>query len=225
MKSLHLSRTIASLLLLLAAQNSLASEANPLAMRLYYEVHFVTSDGISHTDTWQEVMYRKDKHVWMQRALPAKRRAEVHEEGHKHFPLATAGRHFYQDSKGKTQVQLVSGEDRVIVDLAPSEHDIIGFSGKWSEAYSLMDPASFTQSGVTHRTLANGNILHERKQGNRYERVEWNAKAQIPVRIESGNSATGDSSLTRLDAMTPPSVMPWLQLKGLSHRDYSDFGD
>jgi hypothetical protein len=54
-------------------------------------------------------------------------------------------------------------------------------------------------------------------------KVVWNAKLQLPVRVESNDESSRRQ--TTVQVLGAPASLPWDKLQGFTQKDYSDYLD
>jgi hypothetical protein len=183
------------------------------------------ADGVKRTSEFAERMVRRKDAIWIERIVPAGwHTAQSHAKagaGHRHLDVALAARWIDRLPDGKTRVRLASSEEKVLVDVAPTEFANIGFDGSWTGAYHLIDPAALKRmrvvktegERVTYASTTAGNALT----------IVWNERLQLPVQVDSVSGAS--SRRTLVEVAPTPAATPFATAAGYARKDYSDYLD
>jgi len=182
-------------------------------------------DGIKRTVEFSERVVRRQDQVWIERVVPAGwHSAHEHaagDKGHKHLDVAAAARWLQRGKDGKPALQLASAEDKVLVDVAPTDYGNVGFDGSWTAAYHLIDPASLKALKVGSTT---GDLTtYVSQEPGRTLKVVWNTRLQYPVLVESTQGAS--SRKTVVQAQPAAAAPPWNATRGYQKKDFSDYLD
>lgn len=181
-------------------------------------------DGIKRTIEFSERVVRRQDEVWIQRDIPLGWHADsehaVGGKAHKHLDVAAAARWIQRDKEGKLSVRLASFEDKVLVDVAPTDYGNIGFDGSWPAAYHLLDPSTLKRLKVS-RTAGSLTTYVMQAEG-RSLTVVWNERLQYPVSVESVEGRS--RKRTAVQAM-PAARSPWDAVKEFQRKDYADYLD
>lgn len=211
--------------------------APDLDLRIAYYSRAVSAEGVTREARFEETMLRRDGHVWTARVLPAPTAPHEHKPGvrhaaaratsvHKHFNPALLPRHVALEG-GKVRLEYVDAAAREVIAVPPGEFDNVAFDGSWARAYHLLDPARLRALPASGRKSdVPGARWHERERDGAYERVLWDERREVPLVIESGDTA--GTSLHRMVLTVRPGVtadLPWRRLTGYARREYADFLD
>jgi hypothetical protein len=206
--------------LLACALPALAQDADLLVR---HTIVSAVSDGIKRTVEFSERVVRRQEQVWIERVVPAGwHSAHEHaagDKGHKHLDVAAAARWLQRGKDGKPALQLASAEDKVLVDVAPTDYGNVGFDGSWTAAYHLIDPASLKPLKATG--TAGDLVTYVSQEPGRTLKVVWNQRLQYPVLVESSQGPSSRKTVVQPQAATPP----WNVAKGYQKKDYSDYLD
>lgn len=233
----HLTRPYYALLALCLAGS--AHAAPDLDLRIAYYSRAVTAEGVTREARFEETMLRRAGHVWTERVLPPQPPAHAeHAHGqagagatrvaavHKHFNPALLPRHVTLEN-GKVHLEYVDSGAREVIAVPPGEFDNVAFDGSWARAYYLLDPERLRALPASARKSdVPGARWRERERNGAYERVLWDGRREIPLVIESGDSA--GTSLHRIVLTVQRDVtrtLPWQRLAGYARREYADFLD
>ncbi|WP_229415690.1 hypothetical protein [Pseudoduganella armeniaca] len=191
--------------------------APDLDLRIAYYSRAVTAEGVTREARFEETMLRRDGHVWTARVLPPQTAAHHHKPGvrhasaretavHKHFNPALLPRHVALEG-GKLRLEYVDAAAREVIAVPPGEFDNVAFDGSWARAYYLLDPARLRALPPSARKSdVPGARWRERERDGTYERVLWDERREIPLVIESGDTA--GTSLHRMVLTVRPGVTP-----------------
>jgi hypothetical protein len=218
----------------ICAQANTAQTAPDLDLNLSYYSKVLTPEGVTREARYQEKMLRRPGHVWVARILPtAAISAHVHdsnqpaaESEHKLFNHVVLPRHVVLQ-KNKLRVEYVDAKNQDLIAIPLSEYGNVNFDGSWKSSFYLVDPALVKAMPLSARlSPVPGAQWHEREQNGVYQRILWNSEKQIPLIIESGDTAA--TFYRRIDIKAMASLsrdLPWRQLKGYAQKEYSDFLD
>lgn len=205
-----------------AALPALAQDADLLVR---HTIVSAGADGIKRTVEFSERVVRRQDQVWIERIVPAGwHSAHEHaagDKGHRHLDVSAAARWVQRGQDGRPSLQLASAEDKVLVDVAPTDYGNVGFDGSWTAAYHLIDPASLKALKPTGR---NGDLTtYTSQEPGRTLKVVWNQRLQYPVLVESTQGAS--SRKTAVQAQPPAATPPWNATRSYQKKDYSDYLD
>lgn len=183
------------------------------------------ADGVTRSTEFSERLTRTPDTVWVSRVLPPSAHSDRdHAKGgdeHKHLDTATAPRWISRTAKGDVALKLVPRDGNVLVNVTRTDYGNVGFDGSWAAAWSLIDPAVLkrmkpvkTTGDLTTYTVA---------EKGRNLKVVWNAKLQLPERVESGDESSRSETLVQV--LGAPKSLPWEKLQGFMQKDYSDYLD
>ncbi|WP_343731570.1 hypothetical protein [Duganella sp.] len=215
------------LYLLMAALSVAASAAaTDLDVKIAYYSKVVTAEGVTREARYEERMLRRAGHVWNARVLPAHAENDHKAGPHKHFNHVVLPRHVMLEN-GKPRVEFFDAHAKEVVSVPPAEYDNISFDGSWDHAYYLLDSKRLKAMPLSARASSvPGARWREREEKGLFERVLWDDQRQIPLVIESGDKAA--TFFNRMELSVQPGLtreLPWQQLKGYAHKEYSDFLD
>lgn len=210
---------------LLAASVGAACAAPPdLNLLVRHEISELGADGVTRNLSFQERVYRRAGLVWVERVVPAAaHRADEHAHGgheHKHMDLAAAARWITRDDGQAPRLRLVNAHDRVVVAVPEAEYANVGFDGNWENAVHLLDPRQL--KGMR----AEGGGWYESAGAERVVRVLWDARAEVPRRVESTARAGNSRRLMVAEPIPAPRNPPWLRVgSSYQQKEYSDYLD
>jgi hypothetical protein len=221
----RLQQGLAALLAACAGTVVLPVLAQDADLRVQHVIVSAGGDGIKRTTEFSERVVRRQDQVWIERIVPPGWHADhehaAADKAHKHLDVALAARWLQRGKDGKPVLRLASAQDKVLVDIAPTDYANVGFDGSWTAAYHLIDPASLkklkpvsTQGDLTTYTS---------KEKDRSLKVVWNNRLQYPVLVESANGPS--SRKTMVQAARPAGAPPWNTTQGYQRKDYSDYLD
>ena len=215
-------RTVLAACALAAALPALAQDADLLVR---HTIVSAGADGVKRTTEFSERVVRRQDQVWVERIVPAGwHSAAEHaagDHGHKHLDVAAAARWIRRDAAtGKPALRLASAEDKVLVDVAPTDYGNVGFDGSWMAAYHLIDPASL--KGLQDTGTRGDLTTYVSREPGRTLKVVWNRKLQLPVSVESSQ---GPSSRKTVVQVQPTRAVPWDATAAYQKKDYSDYLD
>lgn len=237
---------IAALMVVVGLCSGTSSAQTPTAapdldLQISYYSKVLTAEGVSREARYQDKMLRRAGHVWLERVLPQatarvnqgpeiKKVSHQHQNEklteHKHFNPVLIPRHV-QLENGKARIEFIDREEKMTVSVPASEFNNVNFDGSWENSYYLIDPQllksmkpSSSPSGV------DGAIWYEREKNGIFQKVLWHAQKQIPLKVESGDRAgTFYQSVEVKIAANTQTQLPWVKLKGYTHKEYADFLD
>ena len=212
--------------LLLTTLFSTASLAAPPDLNLLVKHHMTElgADGVTRTVSFAERVYRRAGMVWIERVLPPEAHREAdHAKGghdHKHMDIAAAARWITKEGEQPVRIRLVNAHDKVVVNVPAAEYGNIGFDGNWANAQYLLDP----QQLKTMTSKAGG--WYERSANGRSVKIQWDAKAEIPRRVESADRNGTFRRTMQAETIPAPNKAPWDETKsGYQSKEYSDYLD
>jgi hypothetical protein len=182
-------------------------------------------DGVKRTSEFAERIVRRQDQVWIERVVPAGwHTADDHskaDKSHKHLDTAAAARWITRGVDGTAGVRLASREDKVLVEVAKTDFENVGFDGSWAAAYYLIDPAALKRMKVT---ATQGDLTtYTSADTNRQLKIIWNDKLKLPVLVESRSGAS--SKRTTVEVSAQAKTLPWDGIKSYARKDYSDYLD
>lgn len=223
-------RAMRPLLLLCAALLAApAAFAQDLSLLMRHKSVASHPDGLTHTIEFAEKIYRRGDTVWIERVLPAGAvHADAHRTNdHRHLDVNTAARWITRGPDGAPTLRLVSAEDQVVVDVAKTDWDNVGFDGSWAAASHLLDPALLGRMKVVEQAAQASDrdrtTTYARQDANGRLTVVWSEALRVPLRVDA-DSARG-SRETRIERLPLPAVMPWESIDGYQRKDYADYLD
>lgn len=222
---LLLSQGLAALLAVGAGAVALPALAQDADLLVRHVIVSAGGDGIKRTTEFSERVVRRQDQVWIERIVPpgwhAGHEHAAGDQAHKHLDMAVAARWLQRDKAGKPALRLASAEDKVLVDIAPTDYGNVGFDGSWTAAYHLIDPASLKKLKAVGTT---GDLTtYTSKEKDRTLKVVWNDRLQYPVLVESSSGPS--SRKTMVQARPAGAALPWDATKGYQRKDYSDYLD
>lgn len=207
---------------LLLAGAALAQDADLLVR---HTVVAAGADGVKRTTEFSERVVRRQDQVWIERVVPAGWHTEhAHASGgksHKHLDVAAAARWVQRDAAGKASLRLASAEDKVLVDIAPTDYANVGFDGSWTAAYHLIDPASLQKLKAVGTSGDLTTYASDDKE--RPLKVVWNHRLRYPVLVEASQGPS--SRRTVVQAQARAATAPWDATRNYQRKDYSDYLD
>ncbi|MFZ6645576.1 hypothetical protein ACO0LO_07665 [Undibacterium sp. TJN25] len=220
---------LAGLALCTALSAQAAQPAPDLDLVIRYYSRVMSPEGVLNESRYEEKMLRRPAHVWVARVLPKTARQEngdgqAHE--HRHFNHVLIPRHVILDH-GEAKIEFVDAGEQQVVTIPPAEFENVNFDGSWVNAFYLLDPEQLKALPIsTKLSTAAGARWREREKNGVYQRVLWDEKKQIPLRVETGDRA--GTFYRRIDVKPLATVskdLPWLNIKGFAQKEYSDFLD
>ncbi|MFL6658765.1 MAG: hypothetical protein ACJ8GW_11870 [Massilia sp.] len=203
-----------------------AAPAPSLDLALAYYSKVVTPEGVTREARYQERMLRRPGHVWSGRVLPALPAVAAAPGTHAEFNPVMLPRHVVMEH-GKVRLEYVDQRQRELVAIPAAEYGNVSFDGSWENAWYLLDPKRVQALPVTSRVSpVAGAQWREREKDGVYERVLWDDKRQVALRLESGDLA--GTVVKRIDVTVLEGLsakLPWQQLSGYTHKEYADFLD
>lgn len=204
------------------------AHAERVEVLITHEAQEVGKDGVTRSSRYEERMVRDTDNVWLERVLPAAARAHEAATGpdheHEHVDMALAGRHITVAAQGRARLALVLKDDKLVVDLLPTDYGTVGFRDCWACAYHYMDPAELKAMKLLRRE--GGKVWYEKQNGERIQRIQWDEALALPLSLETRlKDGSGWSRVTIRPAKSGNKIAPWTQYAGFTHRDLSDFGD
>ena len=190
--------------------------------------HFATSqgaDGIQRSTEFSERLTRTPDNVWISRVLPpGAHSGHDHAKGgdaHKHLDVSTASRWITRAPNGDVALRLVPKDENVLVTVTSTDYGNVGFDGSWAAAWSLIDPDTLKRmkAGPVAGDLTTYTLVEK----DRMLKVVWNAKLQIPMRVESSDASSHRQTVVRV--LGAEASRPWDKLQGFTQKDYSDYLD
>ncbi|MCJ7799822.1 MAG: hypothetical protein MUP33_08730 [Polaromonas sp.] len=183
------------------------------------------ADGVKRSTEFSERLTRTSDAVWVSGVLPPAAHSDHdHAKGgdeHKHLDTVSSPRWISRAANGDLALKLVPRGERMLVNVTPVDYGNVGFDGSWTAAWSLIDPAVLkrmktvkTSGDLTTYTLA---------EKGRNLTVVWNAKLQLPERVESSDANSRRETLVQV--LGTPKSLPWEKLQGFMQKDYSDYLD
>lgn len=239
-----------TVLCLSGASYSAATNAAPapdLNLRVTYYNRTTTPEGVTRESRYSETMVRRHNQVWIARVLPSANlnldEAHDHEHGHaahsanpvspdasgtphKHFNSVLLPRHIRLENN-TLRLDYIDAQEKEIIAILPTEYENVDFDGSWANAYYLIDPQLLQSMPRTKKPTPTASaVWHEREKNGIFQRVLWNSRQQIPLAIESGDKAGTFYRRVEVKIQTPRnSTLPWQNLQGYTHKEYSDFLD
>ena len=101
-------------------------------------------------------------------------------------------------------LKLVPNDDKVLVTVTQTDYGNVGFDGSWAGAWSLIDPAMLKRMKATKAEGDLTTYTLDKPDGKL--RVAWNAKLQLPVRVESSDKSSRRQ--TRVQVLASPASLP-----------------
>ena len=208
---------------------SVLAQAQDLALKIEHESTSLSADGVTRITRFSERLVRRDHQSWLSRIMPAAAHEEVEPssgaKNHKHMDVNAASRWVVRTSDGKLRVRIVNAQEKLVVDVAPTDYGNIGFDGRWSTASQLIDPLQLQRMKVSNREAPVGTRWYE--GGSRGQRVMllWDEKGLYPRRIESVNAQGSQSSQMVVTREAMPERLPWVGLASFSQKEYADLLD
>lgn len=190
--------------------------------------HSATSqgaDGIQRSTEFSERLTRTPDNVWISRVLPpGAHSGHDHAKGgdaHKHLDVSTASRWITRAPNGDVALRLVPKDENVLVTVTSTDYGNVGFDGSWAAAWSLIDPDTLKRmkAGPVAGELTTYTLVEK----DRMLKVVWNAKLQIPMRVESSDASSRRQTVVRV--LAGEASRPWDKLQGFTQKDYSDYLD
>ena len=183
------------------------------------------ADGIKRSTEFSERLTRTPDSVWISRVLPTGAHSgHDHAKGgeaHKHLDVSTASRWITRTANGDIALRLVPNDEKVLVTVTKTDYGNVGFDGSWAAAWSLIDPATLKRmkAGPVAGELATYTLA----EGNRWLKVVWNTKLQLPMRVESSDASSRRETVVQV--LGGPASRPWEKLQDFTQKDYSDYLD
>lgn len=185
----------------------------------------VGADGITRTVEYSERVHRRASTLWVERVLPAGAHShEAHAKGgaaHRHIDVSTAARWITREANGDVRLRLVPVDDKVLVDVAKTDYENVGFDGSWDAAWHLIDPAALKR--LQRRSQVGELARYGAKDKGRQIDVVWNTRGQHPVSVASTSGLT--QRRTTVQTIAAPKRAPWDHAQTLNKKDYSDYLD
>jgi hypothetical protein len=218
----------------------LDSDGPALDLDLAYYTRVLTPEGVTREAHYKETMLRRTGHVWVARVLPESgsgrqdrqagdqghRASEDARTGHADFNYVVNPRHLMLESD-QVRIDYIDARAQAVVAIPTSEYANVNFDGSWKNAFFLLDPALLKAIPITARASSvAGARWHEREKDGMFERVLWDEKRQIPLAIESGDTAS--TFYRRVEVTVHPSLvttLPWNDLSGYAQKEFSDYLD
>lgn len=215
-------KALAAALLL---QGAAAAMAQDLSLAVRHTTVSAGADGIKRTAEFSERFVRRGDSVWVERIVPAGwHGADEHAKGgkgHRHLDVAAAARWITREADGTPRLRLASAEDKVLVDVARTDYENVGFDGQWTSAYYLIDPAVLKR--MKAGTTQGDTTTYTSSDAGRTLKIVWNQRLQYPVSVES---ASGPSSRKTVVELAPDAkAVPWSAAQGYQRKDYADYLD
>ncbi len=210
---------------LLAGAWALPAAAQDADVRVTHTAVSAGPDGVKRTAEFAERVVRRQDQVWIERVVPLGwHTADDHSKAdmsHKHLDTAAASRWITRSADGTAGVRLASREDKVLVEVAKTDFENVGFDGSWAAAYYLIDPAALKRMKVA--STQGDLVTYTSNEANRQLKVIWNDKLKLPVLVESRSGAS--SKRTTVEVLAQTKTLPWDGLKSYTRKDYSDYLD
>lgn len=208
---------------------AVCAKAQDLALKIDHETTALGADGVTRITRFSERLVRRDNQSWLSRLLPP----VVHEDkasagadkNHKHMDVNAAARWVFRGQDGQLRVRIVNVHDRLVVDVGPADYGNIGFDGRWTTAYQLMDPAQLQRMKVSDRPAPAGARWYEGVSRDARVQLLWDEKAGYPRRIESSNARGTLSSQMVATPEAMPSRLPWSGVAAYAQKEYADLLD
>lgn len=182
-------------------------------------------DGVTRSTEFSERLIRTRDTLWISRVLPlAVHSDHDHDKGsdpHKHLDIATASRWISRTESGTIALKLVPNNEKVLVNVTQTDYENVGFDGSWAAAWSLIDPAALKR--MKSAPPAGDLITYTLTDKERNLKVVWNAKLQLPVRVESSDKTLRRQTMVQV--LGSPAALPWEKLRDFTQKDYSDYLD
>ena len=212
----------------ISVQVSASRVAPDLDLSLHYYNRVLTPEGVTRQLAYEETMIRRAGHVWTVRRLPAVE-TSVPQQGHAHKEVnyTVLPRHVRLLAKGQVKLEFIDAAQRAVISVAVAEYDNVGFDGSWNNSFFLLNPALIQQLPRSHRESPNAqSVWHEGQKNGRFQRILWDDKNQIPLKIETGDIAgvTYQSLEVKIQPRTTK-ALPWKNIKGYAQKEYSDYLD
>lgn len=189
-----------------------------------YEDHELGADGVERDARYRETFLRCGEHVWTERVVPA-RAHDDHDDHHHHPDPAVLAHHVIGVPGGAARLELVSRDEKLIIDVAAPDHDSVGFGGRWDAASRLLGAESRASMKRLDRAAPPGAQWLERREKGLYQTVLWSSVHDLPLSIEIGDEKGVRRRRITVTPGPAPASLPWEQLQGFTHKDWADFGD
>lgn len=208
--------------------------APDLDLDIVYYNKVITPEGVTRESRYTETMLRRPGHVWVSRVLPAPADDSLTRQvalnatpnAHKHFNPVVLPRHVTL-ARDTVHVDFIDQHSRDVISIPKTEFDNVNFDGSWNNSFYLLDPAMVMQMPASKRPSPTPTARwREREQNGIFQRVLWDEQKQIPLVVESGDTAA--TFYRRID-VTPRArlqrALPWAALTGYTAKEYADFLD
>jgi hypothetical protein len=191
--------------------------------------HTEGSDGITRDLSYRERFHRCQDRVWLERIRrPGPPPAAHAGDRHAAPDVHTLGWLITRAPGGAATLALVDTAGRRVIDVDRGSFETLGFAPRFSQAAQLVahdgDSTSSTKE-LTRPSNVPGASWFGREEGPRYFRFLWDAKLELALTIERGDSSGTTRDEVRVDRVPAPAAYPWEELGGLPHVDFADFGD
>lgn len=205
------------------------AQAQDLALKIDHESTSLSADGVTRVTRFSERLVRQQAQSWLSRVVPAGAHEEADHasagKSHKHMDVNAASRWVLKEAGGKLRVRIVNNHEKLVVDVPVTDYANIGFDGRWSTAYQLLDPAQLQQMKASARPAPSGARWYEGQSRDSRVWLLWDEKAQYPRRIESANARGTQSSLMVVTREPMPERLPWTGLGAYQQKEYADLLD
>lgn len=224
-----------------AASILAVSPAPELDLSIRHYSRLSTPGGLVRENRYEEIMLRRNNHVWLARVLPESL-ASGPAQQHARQPRRTVALHGAPSligqglppqisdpglmprhitlEQGKLKLELIDTQNREILAVTPADYGAINFDGSWSNTYYLLDPAMVTTLFLADQPVP-GTRWRTREKNGYFQRVLWDEQNMIPLAIETGNS---DGSFFRRTEVrirkNVTSELPWKNLETYTRKDY-----
>lgn len=189
--------------------------------------HTEGSDGITRDLTYRERFHRCSGRVWVER---------IRRPGST-IPPRTADRHAVPDvhtlgwlvtaTPGDgASLALVDGANHRVIDVDRGSFETLRFTPRFSPAAQLVAPDALGAAKELERpSHVTGASWLGREDGTRYARLLWNARLELALAIERGDTDGATRDEVHVELVGAPATYPWEDLAGFTHVDFADFGD
>lgn len=221
----HIASITAACAALLTSVWALPAAAQDADLRVSHTAVSAGADGVKRTTEFTERIVRRQDQVWVERVVPEG--WHTHDEhskadkSHKHLDTAAAARWITRSADGTAGVRLASREDKVLVEIAKTDFENVGFDGSWAAAYYLIDPAALKRMKVS---ATQGDLVtYTSEEARRQLKIVWNAKLKLPLLVESRSGASSKRTTVEVSALSK--TVPWDGVKSYARKDYADYLD
>ncbi|SHE79693.1 hypothetical protein SAMN02745117_00844 [Lampropedia hyalina DSM 16112] len=223
----------------LACAGSPAAALSPSApdahLLLKYHTITIGSDSVQREVSYTKRMHRQGNKVWVEKDVPqsiqdslahghlASQAAGPH-AGHAHTEAQDAPILVERLNDGQIQVQVVMRKMQRLIDVETAHQGNVGYNGSWDATYWVIPPSSLEGLHPIGQPK-DGIQLYRRFADESMTEVAWDTEKQYPLRVL--RRGPHDTTYYRLsvEAIDAPEALPWEQLDGYGHGDYSDLLD